>query len=43
MRSEFETALFRNLGVRLRDGLCGVRSKYASAPFLAGLDLAKFE
>ncbi len=41
MRSDFETALFRNLGVNLRNCLCGVRTEYASAQFLDFLDLAK--
>jgi hypothetical protein len=33
-------AIFRNLGVKLRDALCGVL-QYASASSLAFLDLAK--
>jgi len=42
MRASFhpETALFRNLCVSLRIGLCGVKD-YASAPMLDFLDLAK--
>ena len=39
-RSRSEMALFRNLFVELRIGLCGVPS-YASAQILALLDLAK--